>query len=288
MVASMVTSVVLLLWTVAATLAEDYFFLVAPLEEAVLRTDDFTVVWSCNYDCEGPFTVQLSNPGASGSDNHPLITTVDAPDSSTTLPASFLPAMRPRETSVLDFAFYSMISGDWSGITIQGVSLIAPAPTTDTITQTQTVTATPPPRTITATAEHTPTPSATAEEEEEGEEEIRSGGLSTGAKAGIAVGVCAGVLLLAAGGFMLLRRRRKIHRVPGVLSARPVDVGGSLIVNAAVVAGTESHGQLLGDKDIVEPSAYIKSDPGQQVQKKLLGETIKEMEFLTTLPPAFA
>ncbi|KAL4914360.1 hypothetical protein BDW62DRAFT_190424 [Aspergillus aurantiobrunneus] len=46
-----------------------------------------------------------------------------------------------------------------------------------------------------------------------------------------------------------------IRLVSGVLAAiraRSVDMGGLLIVNAAVVAGAESHGQLLGDKDIVE------------------------------------
>ncbi|KAL3476518.1 hypothetical protein BJX99DRAFT_258450 [Aspergillus californicus] len=71
------------------------------------------------------------------------------------------------------------------------------------------------------------------------------------------------------------------------LSARPVDVGASLIVNAAVLAGGGSHGMLLGDKDVVEPCDYNKSDAGQRVQEMLWAETIEEMKSLTALPPVF-
>ncbi|KAL4778861.1 hypothetical protein BJX76DRAFT_352265 [Aspergillus varians] len=72
------------------------------------------------------------------------------------------------------------------------------------------------------------------------------------------------------------------------ISARTVEVGASLVVNAAVVAGPESHGELLGDKDITEPLDWIKSERGKAVQKQLWVETVKEIGALTTLPSAFA
>ncbi|KAL4989432.1 hypothetical protein BDW68DRAFT_70030 [Aspergillus falconensis] len=72
------------------------------------------------------------------------------------------------------------------------------------------------------------------------------------------------------------------------LRARPVEVGGWLVLNAAVVAGRESHGSLIGDKEITEPTEFIKSSAGQELQKRLWKETVEEMAALTTLPLAFA
>ncbi|KAJ5605718.1 short-chain dehydrogenase/reductase family protein [Penicillium lagena] len=71
------------------------------------------------------------------------------------------------------------------------------------------------------------------------------------------------------------------------LRARPLQVGGWLIVNAAVVAGPESHGRHLGDKDILNVSEYIRSPAGQEVQRKLWVETMEEMQKLTSLPVQF-
>lgn len=45
---------------------------------------------------------------------------------------------------------------------------------------------------------------------------------------------------------------RMVMGVVKALLARPVEVGGRLFVNAAVVAGPESHGGFLGDKEIIE------------------------------------
>ncbi|KAL4993817.1 hypothetical protein BDV10DRAFT_198042 [Aspergillus recurvatus] len=72
------------------------------------------------------------------------------------------------------------------------------------------------------------------------------------------------------------------------LRARPVEVGGWLVLNAAVVAGRESHGSLIGDKDVTEPTEFMKSSAGQELQKRLWKETVDEIATLTTLPVAFA
>lgn len=44
---------------------------------------------------------------------------------------------------------------------------------------------------------------------------------------------------------------RMLMNVMKPLLGRPVEVGGRLLVNATVVAGPESHGEFLGDKDIM-------------------------------------
>ncbi|KAJ5886258.1 uncharacterized protein N7473_008932 [Penicillium subrubescens] len=81
---------------------------------------------------------------------------------------------------------------------------------------------------------------------------------------------------------------RMVMGVVKTLFARPVEVGGRLFVNAAVVAGPESHGGFLGDKEIIEPSPYLLSPAGQAVQKKLWAETIEELGTLTRLPNEFS
>ncbi|KAJ5355077.1 uncharacterized protein N7496_012289 [Penicillium cataractarum] len=81
---------------------------------------------------------------------------------------------------------------------------------------------------------------------------------------------------------------RMVMGVVKTLFARPVEVGGQLFVNAAVVAGPESHGGFLGDKEIIEPSPYLLSPAGQAVQKKLWAETIEELGTLTRLPNEFS
>lgn len=45
---------------------------------------------------------------------------------------------------------------------------------------------------------------------------------------------------------------RMVMGVVKTLFARPVEVGGRLFVNATVVAGPESHGGFLGDKEVIE------------------------------------
>ncbi|KAJ5910495.1 hypothetical protein N7504_005138 [Penicillium tannophilum] len=71
------------------------------------------------------------------------------------------------------------------------------------------------------------------------------------------------------------------------IRARPVEVGGWIILNSALVAGPESHGKFLNDKTIAGKSAFIQSAKGQEIQKKLWEGTVAEMNQLTTLPAEF-
>ncbi|KAJ5684330.1 Short-chain dehydrogenase/reductase SDR [Penicillium maclennaniae] len=71
------------------------------------------------------------------------------------------------------------------------------------------------------------------------------------------------------------------------MRARTVEVGGWLILNAALIADEDSHGKHLGDKDILEKSRYLQSEAGLQAQKKLWDETMAEMKKLAPLPAKF-
>jgi len=51
--------------------------------------------------------------------------------------------------------------------------------------------------------------------------------------------------------------------------ARPVEVGGRLFINATVVAGPESHGGFLGDKEIIEYELYFLFAPNRSIKQKL-------------------
>ncbi|KAL4747431.1 hypothetical protein BDW72DRAFT_182694 [Aspergillus terricola var. indicus] len=80
---------------------------------------------------------------------------------------------------------------------------------------------------------------------------------------------------------------RALIEVIRALRARQVEVGGWLVLNTAIVAGKESHGSLIGDREITEPTKFIKSSAGQELQKRLWKETIEEIATLTKLPSAF-
>ncbi|KAL2832615.1 hypothetical protein BDW59DRAFT_106450 [Aspergillus cavernicola] len=98
--------------------------------------------------------------------------------------------------------------------------------------------------------------------------------------------VCPGMVATDLGGNSPILVRVLVA-VLKAIRARPVEVGGLLVVNAVVVAGVESHGELIGDKDIVQPTDFIKSSAGQQVQKKLWAETMEDLAKITTLPSVF-
>ncbi|KAE8381500.1 hypothetical protein BDV26DRAFT_278711 [Aspergillus bertholletiae] len=99
--------------------------------------------------------------------------------------------------------------------------------------------------------------------------------------------VCPGLINTNMTDVLPLHMRLVMGVVKAIL-ARPVEVGGRLFVNATVVAGPESHGGFLGDKDIIEPSPYLLSPAGQAVQKKLWEETVEELGRLTSLPSEFS
>lgn len=68
------------------------------------------------------------------------------------------------------------------------------------------------------------------------------------------------------------------------LSARSPKKAGWIALNAAAVAGVETHGRLLGDMAVEEPFEFIKSKEGQKVQMMLWDETIDEMVGVVNLP----
>ncbi|UNI21226.1 hypothetical protein JDV02_007236 [Purpureocillium takamizusanense] len=68
------------------------------------------------------------------------------------------------------------------------------------------------------------------------------------------------------------------------LRGRAVEQAGWIALNAAVVAGAETHGALLADTAVEEPCPFIVSAEGQRLRRMLWNETMEEMEPLVTLP----
>ncbi|KAK4139843.1 uncharacterized protein C8A04DRAFT_40422 [Dichotomopilus funicola] len=68
------------------------------------------------------------------------------------------------------------------------------------------------------------------------------------------------------------------------IRARSPKKAGWIALNAAVVAGSETHGKLLGDMVVQEPWEFIKSQEGQRVQKMLWNESVDEIGGLVKLP----
>ncbi|KAJ5693139.1 Short-chain dehydrogenase/reductase SDR [Penicillium macrosclerotiorum] len=98
--------------------------------------------------------------------------------------------------------------------------------------------------------------------------------------------VCPGMVATTISDFLPLYLRALVDVVKAV-RARPVEVGARLVVHAAVVAGPETHGRFLGDKEVLEVSKYIQSEAGREIQARLWAETVAEMETLVELPKEF-
>ncbi|KAI9374174.1 hypothetical protein BJX61DRAFT_541008 [Aspergillus egyptiacus] len=165
-----------------------------PNEIFIYPTDHFVVSWAYNYDYDGYYTITIHDGF------NERVTSVWAPDSETTLPPTMLPAVRPGETSEIDFTFCTTTTDAdqrYCGITVPDVWVYA-----DTTTTGATETGSSGSTTITITMSETTEPA-----------EISSDGsrdFSTGAKAGIGVGAgLGGLLLLAVGGFFFLHFRRR-------------------------------------------------------------------------------
>ncbi|OJJ05854.1 hypothetical protein ASPVEDRAFT_45318 [Aspergillus versicolor CBS 583.65] len=216
-----------------------------------MPTDDAYFAWRCDDDCKGPVTIRIRGDDFDGT------AFADWSDSSTTLAPSFLPAMRPEETSVFTFSLYSStrIDGDDFGIGVfdSKFSLFAPTPTTKTVTQTQTVTTTSE-HTMTQAAETSEIPTQALDEgEDEGtdDSERGTGGLSTGGKAGIGVGVAVGAILLAAGAFLVVRRRKRvetatIREIPATSAVNLPGPGPGLASNQANTAASGPTYEMRG------------------------------------------
>jgi hypothetical protein len=170
------------------------------------------------------------------------MTRVYAPYSSTTVPATFLPALHPGQTSVYTLQFFTTDSdGNSYGTSATDITLSGPVQTTVTHTRTliEPGAATPTGGggwESSSVVVETPAPifdpqgGAVGETETDGEGET---GLSTGAKAGIGIEVACAVLLLAVGGVVVYRRRQRRDAHSGIPEKSPfvdqnVDMSGEL------------------------------------------------------------
>jgi hypothetical protein len=170
------------------------------------------------------------------------MTRVYALYSSTTIPATFLPALHPGQTSVYTLQFFTTDSnGNSYGTSATDITLSGPVQTT--VTHTRTLIE---PGAATPTGgggwessgvvAETPAPifdpqgGAVGETETDGEGET---GLSTGAKTGIGIGVACGAVFLAIGGVVVYRWRRRRDANSGIPEKSPfvdqnVDMSGEL------------------------------------------------------------
>jgi hypothetical protein len=190
------------------------------------------------------------------------VTRVYAPSSSTTIPATFLPALHPGQTPVYTLHLYTTDDdGNRIDTSATDVTLSAPVPTTVTYTRTliepgSVVTPTGGDVGVWSSGDvvQTPAPILDVEglgmdSETDGEEES---GLSTGTKAGIGIGVACGfVFLLAIGGVVVYRRRQRREVNSGISEKSPfvdltVDISGELQSkhSAAEVPGGPSPWEL--------------------------------------------
>ncbi|KAF4778421.1 hypothetical protein HER10_EVM0004649 [Colletotrichum scovillei] len=71
--------------------------------------------------------------------------------------------------------------------------------------------------------------------------------------------------------------------VKAVRARRP-EVAGWIGLHAVAVAGGETHGKTLGDKEIWEPVGFAVSDENWRLQKMLWDETVEEMGRVTNVP----
>ncbi|KXH27319.1 hypothetical protein CSIM01_02603 [Colletotrichum simmondsii] len=71
--------------------------------------------------------------------------------------------------------------------------------------------------------------------------------------------------------------------VKAVRARRP-EVAGWIGLHAVAVAGEETHGKTLGDKEIWEPEGFAASDESWRLQRMLWDETVDEMRRFTSVP----
>lgn len=216
----------------------------SPTDGQVMPTDEFLVEWEYAGDLEGMITVEVYEY-AGEEYEHASTTSADWSDSSISLPSDFLPPVSPGSTSAVTVWAYSYAERslflDWGA----EVSLWARGPTpTSTSVKTTTSTTTENSQTTRTSIETTDTTSTTTEHSDPARTSIEktdttpisedndngsaNEGLTTGGKAGIGVGVSAGAILIAAGAFLLFRRRKRqepktIREIP---AARAVNLPG--------------------------------------------------------------
>lgn len=67
--------------------------------------------------------------------------------------------------------------------------------------------------------------------------------------------------------------------IMALLLARSTEVGSRTIV-AAAAAGPETHGKYMSESLVVEPSEFVRSKEGLQVQKKVWVELMAKLEAI--------
>ncbi|KAL8826051.1 MAG: hypothetical protein Q9191_004037 [Dirinaria sp. TL-2023a] len=97
--------------------------------------------------------------------------------------------------------------------------------------------------------------------------------------------VCPGMVDTAMSDVLPIYLRIPVN-VLKAIRARPVDQGVWLLLNAMLVAGEDSHGEFILDKDLQAHLPFLDSPKGQEDRKKLYGETMAEMGQYTQVPPA--
>lgn len=65
--------------------------------------------------------------------------------------------------------------------------------------------------------------------------------------------------------------------IMALLLARSTEVGSRTIV-AAAEAGPETHGKYMSESLVTEPSEFVRSEEGTQVQKKVWAELVDKLE----------
>ncbi|KAL4764992.1 uncharacterized protein BDW70DRAFT_81095 [Aspergillus foveolatus] len=183
----------------------------------------FTVSWHLEEDddANGEFEINLEYLVIDGETNTLISNTsnVDATESSTVLPPSFLPAVRPSETIPIGMLMHAIKDGQWTDPHARKILLVGRTQEPDTVTIIAPATMAAGETTTAGTdiALKTPAPNNVSEEANEvQEDEAGSGGLSTGAKAGIGTGVGAAVVLFIAAVWVYLTRLRSEVTAPGV------------------------------------------------------------------------
>lgn len=186
--------------------------ILTPTSGQAMPTDNFVVDWEYDGYLTGVATIKVYYYDEEEDEEGYGVasTTVDWFQSSITLPPRFLPHVHPGSTSSIWLWAYTMTGSDPDEPSdyfsfYPDIELYASETSTPPATVTHTVTAS---RTDDSSTTQTedPGPTSSTPDSDNGSE---SGGLSTGGKAGIGVGVSAGAILVAAGAFLLVRRRKR-------------------------------------------------------------------------------
>ncbi|KAL3442448.1 hypothetical protein BJX65DRAFT_312762 [Aspergillus insuetus] len=240
----------LFLLLAAPTTLVDALFIYPPCHSTACSTDAFTISWTMDPTESHTAFIAGITYAAGASLTEQTFNPMTITESATVLPSNFLPALRPGDTSVIDFGLYTTDAGGKWGVWYSDIVLMAPVATPTTATETVTQTSV---FTVTASASATPSESETdtagldeelgpnPQVDENTDSSSGSDGLSTGAKAGKGAGVGAGALLiLAAGGVWFFRRRRQASKdwesVPVIPTG--VDAQGMVTKSSILSPGT--------------------------------------------------